>query len=248
MLLNHLKLAFRHLMGAKGYAAVNLIGLSIGIICCLMLFQYVGRETSYDSFHEKADRIVRLRMDVFDKGRLSQQSATTFPAVGAAMKKDFPEVEDFCRLMAARVLLSNPARNFQTMETKGYYADPSFLRLFTLPLTEGDPAKALDGPNKMIISEDMARKYFGNEDPIGKRFSAGGEPTYYPIWKYGQTESFEVTGVFRNYPGNSHLSISYLISYPTFVDLVNKDGGRGWHNAADESWSWYDHYTYLLLR
>src|SRR5580700_8880673 len=98
--------------------------------------------------------------------------------------------------MAARVLLSNPARNIQTMATKGYYADPSFLRLFTLPLTKGDPAKALDGPNKMIISEDMAHKYFGNDDPIGKRFNAGGEPTYYPIWKYGQTESFEVTGVF----------------------------------------------------
>jgi putative ABC transport system permease protein len=250
MLLNHFKLAFRHLMGAKGYAAVNLIGLSIGIICCLMLFQYVSRETSYESFHEKADRIVRLRMEVLDKGRLSQQSATTFPAVGAAMKKDFPEVEDFCRLMAARVLLSNPARNIQTMETKGYYADPSFLRLFTLPLTEGDPAKALDGPNKMIISEDMARKYFGDEDPIGKRFTASGEPTYYPIWKYGQTESFEVTGVFRNYPGNSHLSISYLISYPTFVDLVAKAGSpnKYWSDAAENTWNWYDMYTYLLLR
>jgi putative ABC transport system permease protein len=250
MLLNHLKLAFRHLMGAKGYAAINLLGLSIGIICCLMLFQYVGRQTSYDSFHEKADRIVRLRMDVFEKGRLSQQSATTFPAVGAAMKKEFPEVEDYCRLMAARVLLSNPARNIQTMETKGYYADPAFLRMFTLPLTEGDPRTALNGPDKMIISEDMARKYFGGEDPIGKRFTASGWPTYFPIWKYGQTESFEVTGVFRNYPGNSHLSISYLISYPTFVDLVAKAGSpnKYWSDAAETAWNWYDMYTYLQLR
>src|SRR5262249_24594381 len=69
-----------------------------------------------------------------------------------------------------------------------------------------------------------------------------------PIWKHGQTEYYEVTGVFRNYPGNSHLSISYLVSYSTLIDLINKGGGKGWHNAADSSWGWYDMYTYVQLR
>src|SRR5579872_1458743 len=244
-----LKLAFRHLMGARGYTALNLLGLSIGIICCLFLFQYVGHETSFDSFHRNADRTVRVRMSVYEKGQLSQESATVFPALGAAMKKDFPEVQDYCRLMAARVFLANPDRTVQAVETSGFYADPSFLHIFTLPLIKGDAASALDGPNKMVISEDMARKYFGNENPIGKRFRAGGQPAYYyPIWKYGQTESFDVTGVFRNYPANSHLSISYLISYPTFVGLVNKAGGKQWQNAAEDAWEWYDMWTYLELR
>ncbi|GGB24580.1 ABC transporter permease [Puia dinghuensis] len=245
MLLNHLKLAFRNLTKGKGYAAINLLGLSIGIICCLMLFQYVAREKSYDTFHEKADRLVRLRMDVYEKGRLAQLSATTYPAVGRALKKEFPEVEDYCRLLAAPVLLSNPDRNVKTMETKGYYADASFLNMFTLPFEQGDPRTALDGPNKMILSEDMARKYFGNEDPIGRRLTISGQPTYYPIWKHGQTESFEVTGVFRNYPTNSHLSISYLVSYQTAVDLIRKGGGK---DLAETSWGWYDQYTYLQLR
>lgn len=214
MLLHHLRVAFRQLFTRKAYTAINLLGLSVGIICCLMLFQYVGHETSYDNFNTHADRLYRLRMDVYEKGQLGQQSAAVYPAVGAEMKKEFP----------------------------------SFLRMFTLPLVEGDPSQVLDGPNKMIISEDMARKYFGNEDPIGKRFTVSGQPTYYPIWKHGQTGSFEVTGVFRNYPGNSHLSISYLISYRTLIDLINKGGGRGWHNAADDSWGWYDMYTYVELR
>src|ERR1700722_15009107 len=214
MLLNHLKLAFRRLTSAKGYSAINLLGLSIGIVCGLLLFQYVSRETSFDNFNTNADRIVRLRMDVFGNGILEQQSAAVYPAVGAALKKEFPEIQDYCRLMAAHVFLANPDRNTVTSETKGYYAEPSFLRMFTFHFAEGDPATALDGPYKMVISEDMAHKYFGAEDPVGKRLTVSGQPTYYPIWKHGQTESFEITGVFHNYPGNAHLSISYLISYP----------------------------------
>src|ERR1700676_260128 len=171
MLRNHLKLAFRNLYNRKGYTLLNILGLAIGIACCLLIFQYVAYEKSYDSFHEKANQIVRIRLDEYQKGKLAWQSATVYPAIAPAMKKDFPEVENFCRLIDANLLLSNDQKNIKFNETKGYYADPSILEMFNIQLLKGNPRNVLDGPDKIILSENMAMKYFGKEDPIGKRLT-----------------------------------------------------------------------------
>src|SRR4030095_3999347 len=97
------------------------------------------------------------------------KSATSYPACGPFMKRDYPEVEDYCRLIDADVLLSNDARNVKFEEEKGYFADPSVLSMFGVKLVKGNPKTALDAPDKIVLSEETAKKYFGNEDPLGKR-------------------------------------------------------------------------------
>src|SRR5258706_2439572 len=125
MISNYLKITFRNLLKRKGYTMLNVLGLAIGITCCLLIFQYVAFERSYDTFEPQYDRIVRLRLDSYEQGKLAWKSTTSYPAFGPFMKRDFPEVEDFCRLIDANVLLSNDARNIKFYEEKGYFADPS---------------------------------------------------------------------------------------------------------------------------
>src|SRR6187397_3058269 len=106
MINNYLKIAYRNLVVRKGYSLLNIFGLAIGIACCLLIFQYVSFDKSYDKFPQRANDIVRLRLDSKHQGALSWQSASVYPAVGPTLKKDFPEVAHFCRLHAAHLLVS----------------------------------------------------------------------------------------------------------------------------------------------
>jgi putative ABC transport system permease protein len=236
MFQNHLTIAFRNLLKRKGYSLLNILGLAIGITCCLLIFQYVAYEKSYDQFGPEAKRIYRLRLDSYQKGKLAWQSATSYPAIAPTMKRDFPEVEEFCRLYDANLLLSNDEKNVKFNELKGYYADPSVINMFDVHLLKGNPKTALDAPDKMILSQTMARKYFGNEEPLGKRLTS----------KSGRPRQFEVTGVFRDYPANSHLILNHLVSYSTLNQEMRERGDTS--NAAETAWGWYDFYTYLLLK
>jgi len=250
MIKNNFKIAWRNLKRNKGYTTLNLFGLAVGIASCLILFQYVSFEKSYDEFHDQADQIVRLRMDFHAQGRLTMQSATVFPGIAPLMKKDFPEVRDYCRLVDARVawsslgptqfnlVFSNDQQNIKARENKGFYADPSFLSMFTIPFVTGDAKTALDAPNNMVVSEAMSKKYFGNTDPTGKLMT---------IREGGQLYHYLITGVFKNYPKNSHLEFDYLISYKTFINLI-RVLGKGKGENPDLSMGWYDFYDYLLLR
>jgi len=236
MLKNHLKLAWRSLIKRKGYSALNILGLAIGIACCLLIFHYVAYERSYDRFQPDAGQIVRLRLDQYQQGKLAWQSATVYPAIAPAMKNEFPEVEKFGRLIDANLLLSNPEKNIKFKELKGYYAEPSILQMFDIRLIKGNPATALDGPDKIVLSETMARKYFGNEDPIGKRLTAQDQ----------LLENCEVTGVFRDYPSNSHLILNHLVSWSTLGKQLRLQGDSS--NATETAWGWYDFYVYLQLK
>jgi putative ABC transport system permease protein len=237
MLLNHLKIAGRNLSKRKGYAALNVFGLTIGMICCLLIFHYVSYERSYDDFHPKANNIVRLRLDNYQKGELAWKSATVYPAIAPHLKKDYPEIENFCRLYDAHLMLHNPSNNARYRETQGYFAEPSFLEMFKLPLIKGNASTALNEPNQMILSDAMAKKYFGQEDPIGKQLIFTSRRNQYP---------FTVTGVFKEYPTNSHLDIEYLVSWQSFVKAL-RDGGDT-TNVLETSFGWYDFYSYLQLK
>src|SRR5258708_6035445 len=137
MLKNHLKLALRNLVKRKGYSALNILGLGLGITCCLLIFQHVAYERSYERFNKRSGQIVRVRLDSYQKGKLAWQSATVYPAIAPSMKKEFPEVENFCRLIDANLLLSNPEKNIKFKEEKGYYADPSSLTMLGIDLVKG---------------------------------------------------------------------------------------------------------------
>ena len=237
MLKNHLRLAWRALSKRKGYSALNILGLAIGITCFLLIFHYVAYERSYDAFQQNTGRIVRVRLDAYQQGKLAWQSATSYPAIAPTMKKEFPEVEDYCRLIDANLLLTNPEKNVKFNENKGYYADASVIKFFDLHLLKGNPATALDGPDKMLLSASMAKKYFGNEEPIGKRLKGQGD---------GAIESFEVTGVFQDYPANSHLLLNHLVSYSTLGKIRRAQGDSS--NSTETAWGWYDFYDYILLK
>lgn len=236
MISNYLKLAFRNLFKRKGYSLLNIFGLSIGITCCLLIFRYVAYERSYDRFVTGADHIYRLRLDAYQLGSLAWKSATVYPAFGPTLKKDFPEVESFCRLHDAHFLLSNEEKQIKFSEEKGYFADPAFLDMFEIRVLKGDPATALAGPDKLMLTPAMAEKYFGKEDPLGKKLMLR-DPEY--------TRVLEVTGIFSELPPNSHLQIQHLMSYKT-LDAINRFYGDT-TNATETSFGWYDFYTYLKL-
>ncbi|MEO5592630.1 MAG: ABC transporter permease [Chitinophagaceae bacterium] len=237
MFKNYLKIAFRNLTRRKGYALLNILGLAIGVTCCLLIFQYVSYERSYDKFNNGAANIVRIRLDDYQQGKLAWKSATSYPAIGPTIKKEFPEVQDFCRLHDAELLFSNEEKNVKFNEKKGYYADPSIIDFFDLQMTAGDQHHVLDAPDKMIVSASFAKKYFGNDNPVGKRLVTR-DPQY--------SELYEITGVFKDYPRNAHLVIDYLISYATLSKISRLQGDTT--NETETSWGWYDFYTYIKLK
>src|SRR3569833_2216692 len=191
MIKNFLTISLRNLMKRKGYTALNILGLTIGIACCLLIFQYVYYERSNDSFQKNTSQIVRIRLDQFKQGKLMWQSATSYPAFGPLMKKDYPEVENYCRLIDDELLLSNDAKNVKFAEKKGYYADPSSVVKLGVQLYRGNRSAALNAPGKMIISQSMAKKYFGTADVIGKTLIARNQ---------NPVQTLQITGVFKDYP------------------------------------------------
>ena len=237
MFANHLRIAFRNIFKRKGYSFLNIAGLTMGMSCCLLIFHYVSYERSFDRFEKKAGQIVRIRVDSYQKGVLAYKSATSYPAIGPAMKKDFPEVENFCRLIDDNLLLSNEARDMRFTETKGYYADPASISMFSLQFLKGNPSTALNGPDRIVLSESMARKYFGAEDALGKTLvNRSGD----------HVQPFQVTGVYRDFPENSHLILDYLVSYSTLNKEMIAMGDTS--NASETAWGWYDFYVYIQLK
>ncbi len=237
MIFNYFTIGFRNLLKRKGYSALNILGLTIGITCCLLIFQYVSYERSYDTFQKNTSPIVRIRLDQSKQGKLMWQSATSYPAIGPTLKKDYPEVENFCRIIDDELLLSNDARNIKFSETKGYFADPSSISMLGVDLIKGSASAALNTPSKIIISQTMAKKYFGTDDVVGKVLTSRDNSS---------VSNLEITGVFKDYPQNSHLIINYLVSYATLVKLRQLQGDKS--DAANTSFGWYDFYTYLQLK
>ncbi len=237
MFFNHLRIAFRNIFKRKGYSFLNIAGLTMGMSCCLLIFHYVSYERSYDRFEPKAGQIVRVRLDSYQKGVLAYKSATSYPAIGPTMKRDFPEVEKFCRLIDDNLLLSNEAKDIKFTENKGYYADPASVEMFNLQFLKGNQQTALNGPDKIVLSESMAHKYFGNEDALGKTL----------INRSGDhVQPFQITGIYKDFPENSHLILNYLVSYSTLQKEMIQSGDSS--NASETAWGWYDFYVYIQLK
>ncbi len=222
---NYLLSAIRNTFKNKVFSILNLLGLSVGITACLLLFQYVIYEHSYDKFHENSENIYRIRYDGFRNGKLMFACAAAVPAVGPAMKDNFPEILEYSWVFPTDGIVTT-GENISFRERKMQVATPSFLKMFDWEMVLGDTS-ALTKPYTAVITESTAEKYFGNDDPIGKEITFWGE------------HSCEVRGVIRDVPDNSHLKFTVLISAETFHQLTD--------NQSRTAWGWYDFNTYILL-
>jgi putative ABC transport system permease protein len=225
MIKNYILTTLRNISRRKGFSLLNIAGLSIGLAACLLILQYVKDELSFDDFHTKSENIYRVEFDAYRGGERIFQCATAFPKVAPMLKSDFPEVEDATRLYlrygGGVVRYEDVAINEQNL----FQAEQNFFSIFFYPLLEG--VAKLDHPNTAIVEKSTARKYFGDQNPIGKRI------------RFGSNEEYEITGVMES-PENSHLKFSFLLSYPTLTTLWGKD--------FEEAWGWYDFYNYVLLK
>ncbi|GAB3316742.1 ABC transporter permease [Larkinella ripae] len=224
MLRNYLKITFRNLWRNKVFSGINVFGLAVGLASCLLLFLYISHELSYDTFHQRADRIVRVVMEYGMEGVVNkvQQTGTK---VAPEFGRQFPEVESGVRLENRPAVVSYADRQFS--EKRLVYADSALFTIFSFPLRQGNPKTALAGPNLVVLSESSAQKYFGNENPVGKtvRINAGG----------GDKE-YAVTGVVADCPANSQIKYDLLASFTTLSA------------SREEQWFSANYATYLLLR
>jgi putative ABC transport system permease protein len=225
MFKNHLLSAFRHIKKNKSFVLINILGLSIGMAICLLIMQYVSYENSYDRFHKDFQDIYRVQFNIYKNGELKVECAAAVPAVGPAMKENFPEVLDFCRAFPLNGIVSYQDISFR--ERKMQVADPSFIQLLTFPLIAGDPQTCLQATGTCVLTQEAAKRFFGDENPIGKSVTAF-------------HEDFEITGVLADVPQNSHIKFSFLFSYQSIIDWY----GEG----AETAWGWYDFNTYVKLQ
>jgi len=219
MLTSDMIIALRHLRRHKGYAMVNVLGLAVGMACAILIFLYVGHELSYDRFHDQAGRIYRV---VFN------DNAKTPRSVGPVLQADFPEVQDLLRMHPTTGTWIMKYEDRVFYERAVYWAEDSLFDFFSLPLVRGDPDTALDAPYTLVINEDTARKYFGDEDPMGKTIIAD-----------NGFMLLTVTGVMKNMPANTHFQADFFISLAS--------GFEEYGHWSRETWDAFFFYTYIML-
>jgi putative ABC transport system permease protein len=228
MLRNYLTSLLRYISRNRTFTLLNVLGLVIGMTAFMLIGQYAHHELTYDTFWPHADRVYRLQLDRYDKGELATQWAAGCLGVGPDVKAAFPEVDSYVRMTSSNALLSYGDAYFK--EEGVYYASKEFFRVFGYPLVAGTDSTALDGPNKIVLSRSLAKKYFGDENPVGKTMRNNGETEYL------------VTGVFEDLPVNTHMELKALLSFATYARLMGRN---------DESeltyWQWDGFLTYIKL-
>ncbi len=223
MLKQYLTSAVRNIYKHKGFAAMNVLGLALGLSVFLLIVFFVSDELGYDRYNVKADRIMRVSSDM-KFGGATVHFAITAPAVGAAMKRAFPEIEEETRLCLIGGMRFKKG-NEQIQEDSAIYSDPSVFDIFTLPMIRGDAKTALLDPGDIVISEHAARKYFNTTDVMGQTLYSVNDSTVH-----------KVTGVIRDIPRQSHFHFDFMLPMSA---LAGRD---------DNNWTSLNFNTYILLR
>lgn len=233
MLLNYLKVAKRNLLKNKSTTLTTLAGLVVGMTAAMLIWQYVAFEKSYDDFHSNAGRIFRVRTDRFPQGVPELGFAAGVACAGPLLKSNFSEIEDFVKLypMDEKVVV---AGDMSFREKKVAYASASFFKMFDYPLLRGNVDNCLGEIWTACLSETAAKRYFGLENPVGKIFKISNRD--------GALDTYTVTGVFKDFPENTHMKWDVLLSYITFSTIKIPNG------AAETAGFWDGFLTYLLLQ
>ncbi len=225
MLINYLKIAFRNILRNKAFSIINISGLAIGMACCVLILLFVQDELTYDSYHEKADRIYRLIARNQSAGE-ERYFAPIGAPVAEVFDQSLPEVQKAVRFnRGSRVLVDYQGKKF--FEERFFFGDPTVFDVFDFPILRGNPQLALSAPFAVVISETAAKKYFGDGDPVGKSIIVD------------KNHSYTVTAVMEDVPSNSHFHFDFLASLET---LANLHGERYLKHPG-----YLAFYTYLLL-
>ncbi len=227
MLFNYLKIALRNVQKHKGYSLINIVGLSVGMTCTILILLYIHYEFSYDRYHENAEYIYRIVMK--QPGNVYQGSDLFNVTPGALvplLKAEYPEVINAARVQRGGGFIQ--VKDKQFIESGFYYADSDFLQIFTFPLVMGNPISALQEPFSVMITQRMAEKYFGDVMPLGETITLNNQETY------------QVTGVLKNIPENSHFHFDFIASFSTNYQLHGKERIERWNSNSYK--------TYIRLR
>ena len=232
MFSNYLKIALRSLLRQKSYSAINIIGLAVGMACCLVLALFVREELSFDTDAPNGDRIYRTIGKI---SRPSEGSSTTTPnsqfPLATALQAEFSDIERTVRLNAnGNVLLANGATKF--LEKRVMYADDGFFQMFPSEFVAGNSQTALKNPANIVLTENLAKKYFGSENPLGKTL------------RMDNGDDLTVSGVIKNLPSNRHIRFDALLPMQTLISRWQRDGvdmNRAWFAFTNQ-------YTYVQVR
>lgn len=231
MLKNYLKIALRNLSARKGFVCINILGLAIGIACCLLIGAYVLDELRYDRFNTNANRIYRVTQTTETTSKVEEGATTPFP-VGPTLRNDYPgQIEKTVRFFdmqeeARTIRYKAGEKAFRVDDF--YVVDSTFFDVFSAKLVQGDPETALDNPMSAVITKEQARRFFGDEDPMGKSLNFKG------------VADFTVTGVMEALPANSHFQVDMLVSMNSLPKLFHT-------NTFMKRWYWNPCWTYVLL-
>ena len=230
MIKNYLKIAMRNIKRHKGFTLINIAGLAIGMACCFLIYSYVQYELSYDTFHKDYKDIYRVINRQIGNVYLGTDYFSTSPALMApTMKEDFPEVLEAARVRTWSGLLSFENKRFN--ETI-HFTDPEFFKIFTYPQLSGNLQDPIGEPFSMLITQKMAQKYFGYENPIGKTI------------RFNNQFDFTVTGVLLDTPLNSHMRFDFIASLISVKTIIGGERGQRFLNR----WNSADFHSYIKLK
>lgn len=218
MFRNYLKIAWRNLQKHKAFSAINIAGLAIGMASSILILLWVQNELSYDRFHRNAENIYRITAEASEF-----KTAVNPPGMPVGLKEELPVIKNFVRVSKpVELLLEKDNQQFE--EKRAFYADPSFLEVFSFPLLKGNQQTALHQPDAILLTEAMATKYFGTENALGKTLLLNNQ------------QNLTVTGILANTPSNSHLQFDFILP-------ITAEASRGL-NAV---WGNFNFYSYLQL-
>jgi len=226
MFKNYLKISYRNVKRQKVYSSINIIGLAVGLAAVMLILLYVQFELSYDKFHNKSDRIYRAVINY--KNARKGRGYTPYPLL-TALQNEFPEIVNAARMGPDPVLFGYKNNRFK--EDRVFWADGTLFDMFSFPFIKGNPETALSEPNSVVITEEMARKYFGDEDPMAKNVTV-------KVLDGDRILFMKITGVLKKIPPNSHIKFDILISMKNGIEIYKR---------LEKSWGLHWVFSYILI-
>ncbi len=248
MFKNFLKIALRNIKKQKTHSFISVFGLALGLTCCIIISQFVISEIGYDTYHQNGDRLYRVTT-ISEMLSTGERWKNAFSSIlwGPAMKKDFPEVENFTRIVKSWESLPIELNNHRILQDDIYYAENSLFELFNWNLIAGDASTVFNHPYNIVLTEKTAKKYFGDENPLDKNLMLVFQQRNEQGHQYEKKVQATISGIMADVPLKTHIKPQVLISFITLNDFYGGDVNAGCH-PDKHFWRRTIGYTYLCLQ